>query len=221
GVEPASVLELGAGTCPFARRSVFPSRARVVHTDLSPFMLARAADGNPGGARPTLVAANALSLPFKGSFDLVVMVYDAINYVMTENDLLRCLREARRVLAPGGLFLFDVTTESNSLRHFKDGLDFGELEGCTFVRESSYDRKAMLQRNDFTFFVEEENGAWRRYKEGHQQRIYRLGRLKALARKAGFRVEGCFEGFTFRQGREASERVHFALREPTPRETRR
>ena len=232
GPDPASVLELGSGTCPFARRAVFPPGARVVYSDLSPYMLGRAADGLappaagreagppagnlPGisGAVPPRVAANALSLPFKGPFDLCLMVYDAFNYLMTEDDAARCLSEARRVLAPGGLFIFDVTTEANSRRHFEDMLDFGELEGCTYVRESRFDREAGLQRNDFTFFVEREPGLFARLKESHQQRIYRLSALRAMARRAGLEVEGCFEGFTFRPGSEASERVHIVLRRP-------
>lgn len=215
GDEPAAILELGSGTCPFFRRSVFPPGSRVVYSDLSPFMLGRAADGADGGdGGPRRVAANALSLPFKGPFDVCLMVYDALNYLMTEQDVARCFREARRVLSAGGLFIFDVTTRANSRRHFEDMLDYGELEGCTYVRESRYDREAGLQCNDFTFFVERAPGSYAKVKESHQQRIYRLSRLKALARKAGFAVEGCFEGFTLRPGSEASERIHFVLRKP-------
>src|SRR6185295_14032319 len=97
---PVSVLELGAGTCPFASRKVFPRGARVVYTDLSPFMLRQ--DGKSRGR----AAANALALPFKsdngrGPFQLCLMIYDAVNYLMREEDVSRCLSEALRVLAPG------------------------------------------------------------------------------------------------------------------------
>lgn len=216
GADPRSVLEIGSGTCPFARRSVFPKGARVVYSDLSPFMLSRAAEG-PDAVEAARVAANALSLPFKGPFDLCLMIYDAFNYLMTEDDVARCLAEVRRVLRPGGLFLFDVTTEANSRKHFEDMLDFGELEGMTYVRESRYDREARLQRNDFTFFTGRGEGEWRRHKESHQQRIWRLSRLKALAKKAGLSVEGCFDGFTFKPGTEQSERIHIVLRRPEAR----
>ena len=80
-------------------------------------------------------------------------------------------------------------------------MDFGELEGCTYFRESSYDKDSRLQSNDFIFFVEGPAGCWRKVKESHQQRIYKVDRVKALARKAGFKVEGLFEGFPF-QGRK-------------------
>jgi SAM-dependent methyltransferase len=213
GSDPASILELGAGTCPFASRRVFPAKARVVYTDLSPHMLSRA---EPAASAPRRhrAAVNALALPFKARFQLCVMIYDALNYLMSETDLARCLSEILRVLEPGGLFIFDITTEANSRRHFEDVLDYGELEGCTYVRASRYDREARLQSNEFTFFTAAEGGLWRKRVESHQQRIYRVSKLRALARKAGFEVAGCFEGFTLRTGREASERVHFVLRKP-------
>jgi ubiquinone/menaquinone biosynthesis C-methylase UbiE len=210
GSEPASILELGAGTCPFARRDVYPPEAKVVYSDLSPFMLSQ----GPVLSPDCRVAANALSLPFKGPFDLCLMVYDAINYLMEEEDVSRCFREALRVLAPGGLFIFDITTEANSRKHFHQAVDYGELEGCTYFRESRFDREARIQGNDFIFFVEGSGENWRKVKESHQQRIYKVERLKLVAKKAGFKVEGLFEGFTFRAGSESSERVHFVLRKP-------
>lgn len=210
GLEPRLVLELGAGTCPFARRDVFPPGSKAVYSDLSPFMLSRA----PAISPDLRVAANALALPFKGPFDLCLMIYDAFNYLMEEADAERCLREAFRVLRPGGLFIFDVTTEANSRRHFDQAVDFGEMEGCTYFRESHYDEEARVQGNDFVFFVERERGLFRKIKESHQQRIYALDRIGALSRRAGFQVEGAYEGFTFRAARESSERVHFMLRRP-------
>lgn len=210
GPEPASILELGAGTCPFSRREVFPKGAKIVYSDLSPFMLSHADESARGGR----VAANALALPYKGRFQVVLMIYDAFNYLMTEEDAALCLAEVRRVLAPGGLFIFDITTEANSRRHFEDMLDFGELEGCTYVRESRYDREARVQRNEFTFFVENSPGNFAKVKESHQQRIFRLSKLKAMARKAGFETAGCFDGFTLKPGTEESERIHLVLKNP-------
>ncbi len=210
GVEPKAILELGAGTCPFARREVYPSDSRVIYSDLSPFMLSQAQDILSGGR----VAANALALPFRGPFQLCVMIYDAINYLMEEEDVERCFEEVLRVLGQGGLFIFDITTEENSRRHFHQAVDFGELEGCTYFRESSFDKESQLQSNDFIFFVEGRSESWRKVKESHQQRIYKVERIRTLAEEAGFRVDGVFEGFTFRSGRETSERVHFVLRKP-------
>src|SRR4051812_7616022 len=75
GSEPVSILELAAGTCPFRDRRVYPRGARVVYTDLSPYMLRQ----NSPGARNHFAAVNAQSLPFKSAqgrgFQLCIMIY--------------------------------------------------------------------------------------------------------------------------------------------------
>ncbi|MGA2506731.1 MAG: class I SAM-dependent methyltransferase, partial [Chitinispirillaceae bacterium] len=63
--------------------------------------------------------ADALAIPLKKPFDLVVFLYDGINYLQTLEDYALLFSEAARCLLPGGLFLFDITTEANSLNHFR------------------------------------------------------------------------------------------------------
>lgn len=209
GQEPSSILELGAGTCPFARRDIFPSSSTVIYTDLSPFMLGQAHDVKTAKNR---VACNALALPFKNRFQLCVMVYDAINYLMTDDNISQCFEEVARVLEPGCLFIFDITTAENSKRHFHQAVDYGELAGCTYFRESSFDTEASIQTNDFIFFVETKNHYYQKSKESHQQKIYSVEKIRSLVEPTGLILEAALEGFTFRAGRENSERVHFILR---------
>ena len=63
GADPASVLEIGAGTCPFSRRDTFPQGAKVVYTDLSPFMLTQVAPATAIGARSESVPLTDATLP--------------------------------------------------------------------------------------------------------------------------------------------------------------
>ncbi len=228
------ILELGAGTCPFARREVYPSEATVIYSDLSPYMLNQAHDV----AKNNRVAANVLALPFKSSFHLCIMIYDAINYLMDENDIEKTFQEVFRLLDENGVFIFDITTEENSKRHFDHAVDYGEMEGCTYFRESGFDPETKVQSNDFIFFVEQKLSVkqkeksslnddlnsetkpdpkpyrWKKIKENHQQRIYSIETMRNLAMEAGFIVSGIYEGFTFRAARDTSERIHFVLRKP-------
>jgi ubiquinone/menaquinone biosynthesis C-methylase UbiE len=92
------VLEVGAGTG--KNIAHYPEGATVVATDLSPGMLARAAEktGNRSQA-VRLVVTDAEDLAFRdGCFDRVV----ATCVFCTVPDPVRGLREARRVLRPGG-----------------------------------------------------------------------------------------------------------------------
>ena len=99
------VLEIGAGA---AQCSAWLAArgAHAVATDLSGGMLRGAARPGPGTG-PTLVQADARSLPFPdASFDEVVTAYGALAFVP---DAAGVHREVARVLRPGGRWAFSVT----------------------------------------------------------------------------------------------------------------
>ena len=103
---PARVLELAAGTGVVTRHLAarLPAEVPIVATDLNQAMLDRAAE--VGTARPVeWRRADAMDLPFEaGTFDLVVCQFGAMFFP----DRARAYAEARRVLRPGGRFLFNV-----------------------------------------------------------------------------------------------------------------
>ncbi len=102
---PKRILETAAGTgIVTAALAAALAEAEIVATDLNPDML-RVAAGKLDSARVTFEAADAQSLPFPNSgFDLVVCQFGAMFFP----DRVAAYREARRVLRPGGSFLFNV-----------------------------------------------------------------------------------------------------------------
>jgi ubiquinone/menaquinone biosynthesis C-methylase UbiE len=106
-VEPQDVLETAAGTGVLTRAMVakLPHQARIVVTDLNQPMLDRAAAREQTSGRITWRQADALALPFEDeSFDAVACQFG----VMFFPDKVLGYRQARRVLKPGGHFLFNV-----------------------------------------------------------------------------------------------------------------
>lgn len=98
------VLLVGVGTG--ADLPLLPQGVRVTGVDLSPEMLDRARARLPlAGREIALVEANAQALPFEGaSFDAVLLSL----ILSVVPDATACLREARRVLRPGGrIVVFD------------------------------------------------------------------------------------------------------------------
>jgi ubiquinone/menaquinone biosynthesis C-methylase UbiE len=103
---PARVLEVAAGTGIVTRAivQVLPAGAEIVATDLNQPMLDFAAV-QPGLEHVVWRQADAQQLPFEDeSFDVVVCQFG----VMFFPDRIAGYLEARRVLRPGGRYLFNV-----------------------------------------------------------------------------------------------------------------
>jgi len=105
-LEPRRVLEVACGTGVLTRAlsRALPESASIVATDLNDAMIEHAQ--RVGTQRDvTWRQADAMSLPFEdGSFDAVVCQFS----VMFFPDRVAAYREVRRVLGPGGTFLFSV-----------------------------------------------------------------------------------------------------------------
>jgi SAM-dependent methyltransferase len=103
---PARVLEIAAGTGVVTRKlaAVLPENVSIVATDLNQPMLDLASA--VGTQRPVeWRQADAMQLPFgDGAFDAVVCQFG----VMFFPDKAKAFSEARRVLGPGGVFIFNV-----------------------------------------------------------------------------------------------------------------
>jgi len=104
-LRPRRILETAAGTgiVTAALARALPE-AEIVATDLNPDMLA-VAGSKRETRRVAFAPADAQSLPFPdGGFDLVVCQFGAMFFP----DRGAAYREARRMLRPGGAFMFNV-----------------------------------------------------------------------------------------------------------------
>src|ERR1700704_2837664 len=105
--DPHDVLETAAGTGVLTRAvaSRLPAHAHMVATDLNQPMLNQAKARQDDDGRIAWKQADALALPFGDqSFDAVACQFG----VMFFPDKVQGYREARRILKPGGRFIFNV-----------------------------------------------------------------------------------------------------------------
>lgn len=105
-LQAGAVLETAAGTGIVTEvlAGTLPAAVEVVATDLNQAMVDHAA-AKPALSRATLRQADALALPFDAArFDAVVCQFGAMFFP----DRTAGYREARRVLKPGGRFLFAI-----------------------------------------------------------------------------------------------------------------
>jgi ubiquinone/menaquinone biosynthesis C-methylase UbiE len=207
GFKPGNILELACGTCPFA--AIFSQSNTMVFLDNSFNMLCQ---GAHKGAR-FRVCADIRAIPLKPGFDCCLLIYDSINYLLTDQDLFECLEGVYQVLNKGGIFIFDITTHYNSLAYFSDNVQYEELEGCSVVRHSMYDETRRLQHNDFIYFVKM-GQSYRRYEENHLQWVISQESMTAIIQKTSFELCGVYGDFRLKPPRRSSERIHYVLRKP-------
>lgn len=113
-LDGARVLDLGCGTGEIARGVAGATAATVVGADISPGMLGRARVSAGAGRLAGLVRLGPDgALPFAdGSFD-AVLSSSVFEYL---DEPAHSLREVRRVLRPGGWFVFTVPDERHPVR---------------------------------------------------------------------------------------------------------
>ena len=105
GLQGKRLLDVGCGT----GTSFLPMLAQgwaVTACDISMAMLELAREKAGDGVR--LEIADMLELPRFGEFDLVWALDDAVNYLLSPEELGRALAGMRANLAPTGLLLFDL-----------------------------------------------------------------------------------------------------------------
>jgi SAM-dependent methyltransferase len=107
GLGGDTVLDVGCGT----GNSFLPLLAlgwKVTAADISPSMVERARA--KAGPEVRVEVADMRELPVYGSFDLVFCLDDAINYLLSAQELEQALRGMAANLAPGGVLIFDSNT---------------------------------------------------------------------------------------------------------------
>lgn len=104
---PRSVLEVAAGTGAVTRALAagLPADTKLVATDLNQPMLDQARKQMANAPHVIFRQANAQALPFDDAqFDVVLCQFGAMFFP----DRAKAYREAKRVLKPGGTYLFNV-----------------------------------------------------------------------------------------------------------------
>ncbi len=156
-IGPNSMLEVAAGTGIATRylRSLIPPDVPIMATDLNEGMLEIALRKLGTLKNLEFRQADAMALPFaEHSFDAVVCQFG----VMFVPDKLAAVREAARVLKPGGTYLLSI---------------WDSIEKNDFVRTINTSLKEIFADNPPTFFA----GPYG---------LYQLDTLRALLEAAGF-----------------------------------
>lgn len=208
--EPADILELGCGTGSFAFEFADLVVSRYVATDGSPSMVRVAREKSAMfGSRVEIEILDFTDLDAKGNqeYDLVLLLYDGINYLTKPADVASTLQGIRALIRSGGSLIFDQSTPANSVNN-ADFFEDRATEGlASYVRRSRYDAATGLHHTTFDLEIDGET-----YREHHVQRAYSLNDMTRLLVSSGFEIVAAFEDFTRLPANEQSERIQWVVR---------
>ena len=163
---------------------------RVTGVDRSPPMLdqARQRIDEAGLDQVTLVEADMRDFCLDEPADLVTCMYDSLNYLLAEADLLAAFRSAAAALRSGGLYIFDMNTiyglaEGWGTRDFVRW----DSDDCFIVGCTSWDYETLTNTVTFHGFIRQ-GDLWKRFVEPHTQRGYPVTTIRALLEEAGLTV---------------------------------
>lgn len=152
GLQKGRVLDVACGTgrafAPLLRRGW-----QIHGCDLVPEML-EVAEGEAGD-QVSLSVADMRKLPVFGEFELVLVLNDSIDYMLSESDLERTLLGLRSNMAEDGLLLFDCnsrlryeTSLTSEVRDFEHGDRRWTWRGLGPVRDMPSTFEARLEGSD-------------------------------------------------------------------------
>lgn len=214
--DPIQVMEVACGTGSVVLSLAELECYALTGTDLSPAMTeiaekkAKLMDVNVH-----FEAASFFDLNFIDKFDCVYAVFDSINYLHTPSEIIKALVSIEKTLKPGGLFIFDFSTPTNSLEAL-DHLDdtTGETGNLRYHRRSWYQSEEKIHYNEFE--IEELDPKTKKvvnsWNEKHKQRAYTLTEMLSILEQTPYHLVAKYEDFDLIEADENSARVTIVLR---------
>lgn len=214
GKLPIRMVECACGTgsltVRFARTGM-----HVVGVDLSRSMLRRAEEkARDWGVAPTLVCQDMCKLELPRRVGAVLATCDGVNYLTKEEDVRRFFVRAYEALTPGGKLCFDCSSRYKLETHMGNNFFGEERDGIATLWQNRLNEQTHVLTMDVTFFVREDDGRYRRFREEHRQRAHDEQELKCWLEEAGFVDIQAFGERRSDAPRTQDLRIHYTARKP-------
>jgi ubiquinone/menaquinone biosynthesis C-methylase UbiE len=209
-VQEQSMLDLACGTGTVAI-AMAGKGWQVQGIDGSEEMLRQAKEKTPPGDRVSWSQQDMRSFAISEPVSLVTCLYDSLNYMLTNDDLVSVFRRVYYALQPGGLFIFDMNTAWTLAVHWDDVNYVTDTEELTTILQSTYDEHR--QRATVTLLCFEKQGdLYSKVRERHVEQAFPLEQVATNLIDAGFQIQAQYDCFTTRAAKDQNERVLWVAR---------
>ena len=223
GLKEGIVLDLGCGTGSITEK-LAKSGYDMIGIDNSEDMLSIAREKAMDEELDILYLLQDMrEFELFGTVAGVVSICDSMNYITSEDDLLKVFKLVNNYLDPKGLFVFDMNTPYKYKHILADNTIAENREDSSFIWDNYFDEETGINQYDLAVFVkaeeESEEDEWQegevfyRFQETHYQKAYELDTVKELLSKAGMEFVAVYDAFTKEPPKENSERIYIVARE--------
>ena len=215
--EQNSILDLGCGTGTLTELMAAKGYD-MIGIDHSQEMLQIAMDKRERSGLDILYLLQDMrAFELYGTVGAVISVCDSLNYLLSEEDLLKVFGLVHNYLYPNGLFVFDFNTVYKYECVIGDATIAENREDCSFIWENYYHAKEEINEYDLTIFVKNKSGdvgreLFSRFQETHYQRGYRLSQMQELIARAGLIFLAAYDADTHGEVTAESERIYVVAR---------
>lgn len=202
------VLDLGCGTGTLTQL-LAEAGYDMIGVDNSGDMLTIAKEKSDRSGHEVLYLQQDMrELDLYSTIGTVISVCDSLNYLLTEEDLLKTFSLVKNFLYPGGIFLFDFNTVYKYAEVIGEATIAENREECSFIWENYYYPDEQINEYDVTVFVKEKEDLYRKFTETHYQRGYTLMQMESLIRKAGLHILEVMDADSKGPVTDQSERIY-------------
>jgi len=210
--KPNLVLDVGCGTGVISL-SLAQKGYNVIAIDISEDMLAIAQQKAASADLNVLFLQQDMrTFELYGTVDSVVCICDVVNYLEGCTDLHRFFALVHNYLNPGGLFIFDISTEYKFREVLSNSVFCDIDESAAYIWENSFDPEARINEYQVTLFVENESSKYDRVEELHRLKAFSIEDIKSALELTGFSDTCIYDADDFGEIRNESERVFFSSR---------
>ncbi|MEG2381492.1 MAG: class I SAM-dependent methyltransferase [Oscillospiraceae bacterium] len=213
-LKPKLVLDLACGTgnitIPMARLGY-----DMIGVDLSVEMLNIAREkANNDNLDILFLNQDMTDFELYGTVDAIVCALDGVNYISNISDIKQMFMRVLNYLNPGGIMIFDI----NSCYKLKEVLGNNTFvydeEDVYCVWNNFFDTENMVSCFDLNWFAKNEDNMYTRFDEYHEEYAYSIADLEEIIKDSGLVLEGVYDGLSFEEPKEKSERIFFVIQRP-------
>ncbi len=207
------VLDLGCGTGTFTE-IMYEKGYDMIGVDLSGQML-EVAENKRFEKNYDILYLNQdmRELDLYSTVGTVISVCDSVNYLLSDEDVLKTFSLVNKFLFPKGLFIFDFNTSYKYREVIGDTVIAENRENCSFIWENYYDEDEGINEYDLTIFVkDDEDDIYYKNCETHFQKGYTAEEICNFLTRTNFEIIKAIDSDNGQEVCASTERVFVVAR---------